>query len=118
MTKGTQVVVSRQNVYDAFEYLYNQLSAGYWAATTIEAKDRIRGLSDAIFEILTALNRSDIETRDADFKELTETVKRIAPRLEKLEKEIDQIIHAVKIAENVAQAVDKAIDLAAKYFKI
>jgi len=114
MPKTTVEAVSRQEVYDAFQQLYQQLSEGYWASTTIDAKDRIRGLADAVSEILTELN----ESRSNDFKALTETVKGINPRLDTLGKEIDQVIHAVKTGQNVAKAIDKAISLAVKYFKI
>lgn len=118
MPKTTVEAVSRQEVYDAFQQLYQQLSEGYWASTTIDAKDRIRGLADAVSEILTEINRDDIESRTNDFKALTETVKGINPRLDTLGKEIDQLIHAVKTGQNVAKAIDKAISLAVKYFKI
>ena len=118
MPKRTLEKVSRRDVYDAFQQLYQQLSDGYWASTSIDAKDRIRGLADAVSEILTELNRDDIESRTDDFKTLTDIVKVITPRLAILGKEIDQVIYAVKIGQNVAKAVDTAIGLAAKYFKI
>jgi hypothetical protein len=116
MANGT-TSVSRQDVCDAFQGLFDQLNDGYWAATTIEDKDRIKGTADAVFEILTQLNQEDIESRDSDFKALTGTVKGIIPRLDKLKNDIDKIIHAVKIAGTVAQALDTAINLAVKYFK-
>ena len=117
MANATQVKISRQDICDSFQELYNRLTEGYWAATTIEDKDRIRGLADAISDILTELNKEDIESRDNDFRALTATVQEIIPRLDKLKDQIDQIIHAVKIANNVAKAIDKALELAGKYFK-
>lgn len=117
MANGTTSEVSRQEVCDAFQSLFDQLKDGYWAATTTEDKDTIKGLEDAVFDILTQLNQEDIESRDADFKALTGTVKGIVPRLEKLKNDIDQVVRNVKIATSVAQALDEAISLALKYFK-
>ena len=117
MASGTTSEVSRQDVCDSFQKLFELLNDGYWAATTIEDKDRIKGLADVVSEILTQLNQEDIESRDDDFKALTKTVQGIVPRLDKLKADIDRIIANVKIATSVAQALDEATSLALKYFK-
>src|SRR5712692_7456307 len=109
---------SQQDVHDAFGILYEQLSQAYWVATRIEDKDRIRGIADAVFEILTELNRADIQTRTGEFVALTRAVDDAEKRLVKLKEDIDQIIHRVKVATDLTNAVDKALAQSAKFFVV
>jgi len=107
---------SQQEIHDAFGFLYQQLSNAYWVASTIEDKDRIHGISDSVFDILTQLNREDIQSRTDDFKALAKSVADAGTRLDSLKADIDQIIHVVKVASDVTAAIDKALGMAAKYF--
>ena len=85
-------------------------------ATRIEDKDRIRCIADAVFEILTELNRADIQTRTGEFAALTRAVDDAKKRLVKLKEDIDQIMHRVKVATDLTNAVDKALAQSAKFF--
>src|SRR2546422_10705439 len=97
---------TRQDLHDAVQNLYNLLDQAYWAASTIESKDRIRGIEDVLFDILTQLNRADIESRTQDYAALAKLVDASNRRLEKLKEDIDQIIHVVKVATDTASAID------------
>lgn len=99
---------------NAYERLYGLLSDAYWKASTIEGKDRIRGLADAIYDILTRVNAAEIGSRTAEFKSLANEVSAVNARLDALKTEIDQIIAVVKLATDIANAADQAISRAAK----
>ena len=117
MAEEPEVVISRKEMCDALQELYDELDAGYWEATTKKDKDRLRKIGTEVFDVLTELNREDIESRDEEYCALREKVNEVIPRIDKLGKEIDKVIKSVKVARNVAKAMDKALKLAAKYFK-
>lgn len=94
--------------------LYDLLDEAYWAATSIEAKDRFRGISEVISDILTDFNRADISARTKEYLALKKEIVNVNKKLKKLKKEIDDLIKKVKLAGKVAKAIDKVINIAAK----
>jgi len=108
----------KTDVHDAFQQLYDALDDAYWAATTIETKDRIRGVAEAILDAITELNRKEFDERSAKFQELGQTMSKVNAKLSQLKDDIDNLIHNIKTAATVASYIDRAIELAVKYFKI
>jgi hypothetical protein len=107
---------TQQDVHDAYGELYQALTNAYWAASTIVDKDRIRGAADAVFDILTALNRAEIKSRTQDYADLKTQVDAITKKLTALQQDIDSINHKIDIATNVVQRITKALDLGGKFF--
>jgi hypothetical protein len=93
---------------DAFGVLYRALSDAYWAATTIEAKDRIRGIADFIYNIHTALNQQDLRSHSAAMVGVTQDLVTAKMKIDKLQQDIDGIIHNIQIASQVVNAIQKA----------
>lgn len=106
---------SQQAVQDAYQQLYDSLTDAYWAASTIEDKDRIRGAADVVFEIISQLTVADIKSRSADFTELKTAVNSVTEKLRKLQSEIDTIVHNIEIASKVAAGIAKALELGGKF---
>ncbi len=106
---------TQQDVQNAFQQLYDSLTSAYWAASTIEDKDRIRGCADVVFQILSQLTVDDIKSRSADFQQLKSSVQSVSNKLQQLENEIDGIIHNIQIASSVAGGITKALDVAARF---
>ncbi len=107
---------TQQEVHDVFDELYQSLTQAYWVASTITDKDRIRGAADAVFDVLTALNQSDIKSRTQEYATLKDQVGIVTTKLTALQNEIDSIIHNVSIATSVVQAIGKALDFGGKFF--
>lgn|SRR6266850_471461 len=107
---------TQQEVHDVFGELYQSLTDAYWVASTIVDKDRFRGTADAIFDILTALNRADIKSRTEAYTNLRDKVTAVTKKLVALQSEIDSIIHNVTVATSVVQAIGKGLDSAGKFF--
>jgi hypothetical protein len=107
---------SQQEVHDVFGELYQSLTEAYWVASTIVDKDRLRGAADAVFDILTALNRADVKSRTKEYANLKDKVNFITTKLAALQSEIDSIIHNVTVATSVVQAIGKGLDFAARFF--
>ncbi len=115
MSNETQKPTAQQ-LQAEYQELYNTLNESYWVATTIEAKDRIHGVAEMVFDILTDLNRADLSSRTQEFARIEQAVTEVNERLDDLKKEIDKFIHAVKMATRVTQAIDKALATASKFF--
>ena len=107
---------TQQDVHDVFGELYKSLTDAYWVASTIVDKDRIRGMADAVFEIVTALNQADLKARTEDYARLKETVTAVNSKLSALQGDIDNIIHNVGIATGLVQGIGKALDFGGKFF--
>lgn len=105
-----------QQVQSGYQELYNTLNKAYWVATTIEAKDKIHGMAEVVFDVLTDLNRADLTSRTDEYVEITKKVTQVNTKLDDLKKEIDKYIEAVELAVRVTKAIDKALDTAAEYF--
>jgi hypothetical protein len=110
--------VALDEVHDAYQDAYNSLTNAYWAASTIENKDKIHGVMDVVFDIITELNRESLEANSDDFKTLAGHLKSTNAEMTSLKGQIARLVAAVKVATQVASAIDKAISLAAKYFGI
>jgi ADP-heptose:LPS heptosyltransferase len=107
--------VSQQEVQDVFGELHQQLKNAYFEACTIEDKDRLRSLNDAIFEIITALNTDEIRSRNAEFSALSNQISLAVDQLKDLQQDIANIIHTVAVATKVTAAIDKALSSAAGF---
>ena len=109
---------SNPEVQAAVQALYDSLSQAYWSASTIDAKDRIYGTEEVLLDTLTNLAREDIEDRTETFEAALENVKPVLARLDQLRADLDKIIHAVKVAAQVADAIDQAVKQLTKYFAV
>lgn len=109
---------SREETLEAMQSLYDSLTEAYWAASTIEAKDRIYGAEEVVFDILTDLEREDLEADTAAFKAAAGKVEAVMGKVEQLRQDIDKLVHAMKVAIKVTAALDKGVQLASKYFGI
>src|ERR671920_1011355 len=101
-----------QELQDTFQTLYNTLTEAYWVASTLTDKDRIRGSADAVYDILTTLTRREIKTRGKAYTDLKQPLTTITARLQKLQADIDLIIHNVAMASRVTGAIAKAVTAA------
>jgi hypothetical protein len=107
---------TQQEAHDVFDELYQSLTQAYWVASTITDKDRLRGVADAVFDLVTALNQADIKSRTQEYATLKDQVSMVTKKLTALQSEIDSIIHNVSVATSVVQAIGKALDCGGKFF--
>lgn len=101
--------ISQDELEDSMGSLYAALNEAYWAASTIESKDRIRGAQDLVFDILTSLNVADIKARSSDYTALKGQFTVVQKKLDGLKSDIDEIIHTVTVATKVTDAIGKSL---------
>lgn len=104
------------NLHDVYQAIYDSLNTAYWAASTIESKDRIHGVSELVFDVLTAINKTDLTSHTAEYDEIKKSISDLNSNLDKLKKDIDNLVQSVKIATDVSNDIDKAIGYAVKFF--
>lgn len=105
---------AQTRVHAAFQELYDALNDAYWAADSMQKKDRIKGVADGVFAVLTELNRGSIQAGTQQYKELKTEVNESLKHIKKFKKEIDELILAVKQATKVSKKIDQAVEVAAK----
>jgi hypothetical protein len=103
---------------DALQQLYDTLNQAYWVATTIDAKDAINGAAQAVSDILTTLNQGALDSNTAQYTTLKSTVTAVNNKLITIKSQVNNWIHAISVAGQVAGAIDQALNLAAKVFSV
>jgi hypothetical protein len=110
--------VSQEQLHDAYSDLYDALNQAYWVASTIEDKDSIHDMAEAVYGIISDLNAADIKSRNDDYQALTKSVTTVNTRLKDLQTEIASIIHKVDVATQVVSATAKVLSLASEFIAI
>lgn len=104
------------DIYTAYKNLYDSLNDAYWAASTIEAKDRIAGQRDQVYTVIMDLVADDIKSRTADFQALRTKVNDVNKRLKVLSDEIAQLVARVSTANAVVSGIAQVLGLSLKFF--
>ena len=116
MPRKTNASPNLADVREALQEAYDSLSDAYWASSTLEAKDRIYGVEEVVFDALSELDREEIETNTKAYKEVAAALEPILDQLEKLRDDLESLVHAVKVVTQVTSTIDRALKLATKYF--
>lgn len=113
-TAGTDSV-SLDAAKDAYQNLFDALGEAYWAASTVEAKDQIQGIRDAVHSVLTAIVQAQLEEDTAQLASLTPLVTKTNDALDKLQSDIDGIVHKITVVTEVEDAITGVLGLAGKF---
>ncbi|MGA2802311.1 MAG: hypothetical protein ABSE97_08105 [Verrucomicrobiota bacterium] len=108
----------QNNYQQSLQRLYNLLNQAYWVASTIEAKDAINGLAQAVSDILTTLNQGALDSSTTQYTILKANVAAVNAKLQSVQTQISDWIHVISVATQVTNAMDQAINLAAKVFTV
>jgi len=106
----------QQALYTAIFNLHGALREAYWSTADEATGDKITALADACYHILTELNQEDIKSRSDEYLELKQLAENTIVRLKQVKENIEQSVHSVKIATKVANGIEEALKLAAKFF--
>jgi hypothetical protein len=92
--------------------LYDILGRAYWEASDVTAKDTIQGVRDAIYEILTDLNRAKLDANTALFLALKSKIRDSNKALEEVKDRINTITKNISTASSVIAAIAKVVSIA------
>jgi hypothetical protein len=96
----------------AYQTLFDQLGRAYWEASEVKAKDTIQGARDAVYEILTELNRAKLEANTEALAALEPKIKASNKALAKIKDKINNITKNISTASSVIAAIAKVISIA------
>jgi len=108
------VTATNDEVAQALTVLFEALDEAYWVASDLASKDRIYGISRAVYAELTRLNRLAIAERGKKYRAIDVGITSAIEKLKKLQDEIDRLIHAIDTAAQVVSAIGTVLKLVGK----
>ena len=96
----------------AYQTLFDTLHDAYWDANDIMRKDQIATVRDHAYDILTALNQTDLATDTVAFVSLSKNIAMTNIALRQIEKDIQQITQRLTTIASVTAAIAKVLSLA------
>jgi hypothetical protein len=97
-----------------YETLFNALGDAYWAASDLTAKDQIQGARDAVHQILTEINKAELEENTTQLINLSPYVKRTNVALKQLQSDVSSIVRRIEIVSEVEGAIANVLSLAGR----
>ena len=99
----------------SYKDLYDTLGRAYWEASDLHSKDTIQGAREAVYEILTGLNRAKLEANTAAYETLLPSVDRANKALEQIKAEISTITKNITTAASVITGITRVLDIVAMF---
>ncbi|QHS52291.1 hypothetical protein [Edaphobacter sp. 12200R-103] len=111
-TAAPAPALTNPDTIQTYQTLYDVLGRAYWEASDITAKDTIQGARDAIYEILTDLNRAKLDANTALFLSLKSKIRDSNKALEEVKDRINTITKNISTASSVIAAIAKVVSIA------
>jgi len=104
--------LTNPDTIQTYKTLYDVLGRAYWEASDITAKDTIQGARDAIYEILTDLNRAKLDANTTLFLALKSKIRDSNKALDEVKGRINTITKNISTASSVIAAIAKVVSIA------
>jgi hypothetical protein len=99
----------------SYKDLYDTLGRAYWEASDLHSKDTIQGAREAVYEILTGLNRAKLQANTAAYQALLPSVEHANKALEQIKAEIGTITKNITTAASVITGITRVLDIVAMF---
>jgi hypothetical protein len=99
----------------AYQALFDALGEAYWAASTVQGKDQIQGVRDAVHDVLTGIIQAQLEEDTKQLDSLTSLVSTTNDALDKLQASIDGIVQKITVVTQVEDAIANVLQMAGKF---
>ena len=103
-------------VWQTLDQLRRALNEAYWKISDPHEGDRVLALAQDLDSIQDDMDKDEITSNTAAYKNLQARVEGVNDKLDQLKKDIDGIIHSVETVTKITGFIDQAIQQAAKYF--
>ena len=104
-------VLTNPSSVQAYQDLYDALGRAYWDASDINSKDTIQGAREAVYDIITQLDESDLATNTAKFLALKSSINAANDALATIKAQINQITKNINTVGTVIGAISKVLSL-------
>jgi type I site-specific restriction-modification system R (restriction) subunit len=105
----TPPALTDQETIDAYQNLYDALGRAYWDASDIHSKDTVQGARDAVYDIITELNKKELEANTQKFLALVSTIRATNKALAAIQDQINQITRNIGTAASVMSTISKIL---------
>ena len=109
---------SAQELNNAYSDLLDDLNEAYWAAGTLEVKDQLYGMIEAVTDVISALDSADLQSRDVSYASLVAKVSNVNKQLNVLQQNINTMISRINTAAAIVSDVAKVLSVAAKVISV
>jgi transcriptional regulator with PAS, ATPase and Fis domain len=108
---------TQDEVYGAVSNAYDEIQDLYDASEGQDSVQLFQTLME-LSKLRTALNQSHLESRTGEYDAIKKSLSDIIGELNDAKQRVNNIIKVASTAVQVAGAIDKAINLASKYFGV
>jgi peptidoglycan hydrolase CwlO-like protein len=105
-----------QDLNNAYSALLSELNQAYWAADSMDVKDQLYGIIEIVTGLITQLDATDLETRDAAYDALLAQVGTVNKELKTLQGQINSLINRISTAATIVSGIAKVLSVAAEVF--
>ena len=106
---------TQDDVYAAVKAAYDELEDLYNASEGPDSVQIFKAMTDTA-KLLTALDQSHLESRTGEFQAIKQSIDGILTEIQQAQARVNSIIKVVETATQVADVLDKAVQMATKYF--
>ena len=105
---------TQQDLNDAYSSLLFDLNQAYWAAIDVNTKDQLFSYVEAVTNIISQLNATDLASRDAAYTALVQQMTTVNNQLTTLQKQINSLINRISTAATIISDIAKVLTVAAQ----
>jgi hypothetical protein len=110
-TTTTPVLTDPPGVVQAYQNLYDTLGKAYWEASDLQSKDTVQGVREAIYNIITNLDETELQTNTSAFLALVPSIKNTNNALKNIQTSINNITKNISTAASVVAAIGKVLSI-------
>ena len=103
-----------QDLSNAYSALLGDLNDAYWAASSLEVKDQLYGIIEAVTSLITQLVATDLASKDAAYAALVGQVAAVNMKLDALQKQVNVMISRIGTAATIVSDIAKVLAVAAR----
>lgn len=112
------MTAEQQNLSDAYSVLLGDLNQAYWAADSLDEKDRLYAIIEVVTNLRTQLVAADFATRNAAYDALKAQVGSVNNELKTLQSQIKELINRISTAAAIVSDIAQVLSVAARVFPV
>lgn len=96
---------------DAYQAVYDALGKAYWESSDLNTKDQVQGARDAVYNIITQIDETELETNTNKFIAIMPEINAANAALKEIQVNIAKITKNIQTAGTVVAVISKVLSL-------
>lgn len=105
-----------QDLINAYSDLLGDLNEAYWAASSLDVKDKLYAIIEIVTSLITQLVATDLASRNAAYAALVAQVAAVNKKLDALQQQINSMISRINTAATIVSDIAKVLSVVARVF--